>query len=144
MRRYPERPIVGVGAVVVGPEGVLLVRRGQPPLLGEWSLPGGGVELGETLVNAVAREVFEETGLTVRVGPIIEVLDRLHRDAAGRVEFHYVLIDYACVVSEGTLSAASDAAAARWVPLDELRDQALTPEALAVIEKGLALVRQVA
>src|SRR5512140_3693988 len=106
--------MVGVGAVIVDDGGrVLLVQRGQPPLLGEWSLPGGAVEVGETLAAAIQREVFEETGLVVAVGPIVEVLDRMHADVDGRVEYHYVLVDYLCSVAGGQLRADSDAADAR-------------------------------
>ena len=100
-RSFPARPIVGVGAVVVDDGRVLLVKRAQAPLKGEWSLPGGAVEVGETLSAAVQREVLEETGLVVSVGPIVEVLDRIHTDGDGRVEYHYVLIDYACTVVGG-------------------------------------------
>ena len=144
MRRYPERPVVAVGAVVVGTDGVLIVRRGQPPLLGEWSLPGGAVHVGEELTAAVAREVHEETGLTVRVGPVLEVLDRIHYDSEARVEYHYVLIDYLCTALEGTLAASSDAAAACWVAPEQIQSLGLQNEALAVIAKGLALAPQLA
>ena len=93
-RRYPSRPILGVGAVVIDDDRVLLIKRGQAPLKDEWSLPGGSVEVGESLEAAVAREVLEETGLVVGVGPVIEVLDRIHRDGDDRIEYHFVIIDY--------------------------------------------------
>lgn len=141
-RQYPTRPIVGVGAIVIDDGRVLLVKRGQPPLAGEWSLPGGGVEVGETLVAAVQREVFEETGLIVDVGPIVEVLDRIHQDADGRVEFHYVLIDYLCTSVGGSLHPASDAADARWVESGDLPAFHLQTMTLEVVRKAMRLARQ--
>jgi ADP-ribose pyrophosphatase YjhB (NUDIX family) len=138
-RQFPRRPIVGVGAVVLDAGRVLLVRRARPPLMGEWSLPGGAVEVGETLVAALQREVLEETGLIVDVGPVVEVLDRIHSDAAGSVAYHYVLIDYTCRVVGGRLGAGSDALEATWAGLDELAPFALAPVTLAVIDKAVAL-----
>lgn len=136
MRKYPDRPVVGVGAVVLEAGRVLLVRRAHEPLKGEWSLPGGAVEVGETLVDAAAREVLEETGLAVRVGPIVEVLDRVHRDLDGRVEYHYVLIDYLCTPLGGMLRASSDAADARWALASELPRFELQATTLNVIRKA--------
>lgn len=119
-REYPERPIVGVGAVIIEGARVLLIKRGQAPLKGEWSLPGGALELGETLEEGVCREVLEETGLIVMPISIVEVFDRISRDAEGRVQYHYVLVDYLCRVTGGTLACATDAADARWATLEEL------------------------
>ncbi len=138
-RSYPSRPIVGVGAVIVDDGRVLLVKRGRAPLKGEWSLPGGAVEVGETLSAAIQREVLEETGLVVSVGPVVEVLDRIHTDGDGRVEYHYVLIDYACTVVGGWLAAQSDAADAKWASRDQLHECGLHLHTRAVIDKALDL-----
>jgi ADP-ribose pyrophosphatase YjhB (NUDIX family) len=113
-REYPEAPLVGVGAVVFDDGRVLLVRRGREPLKGHWSLPGGMLELGESLVEGVVREIREETGLIVEPLELVELLDRIHRDGE-RVRYHYVIADYLCRVVSGELKAASDADAVRWV-----------------------------
>ncbi|MGE5245653.1 MAG: NUDIX hydrolase [Betaproteobacteria bacterium] len=134
MRSYPERPIVGVGAVILDGDRVVLVRRGSEPLKGLWSIPGGAVEIGETCPEAIAREVLEETGLVVEVGPIAAVVDRIRRDEDGRVAFHYVLVDYVCRAVGGTLAAASDAAECAWVPVAEAGRFDLTEGTLAVIQ----------
>ena len=136
MRAYPERPIVSVGAVIVDGDRVLLIKRGNEPLKGEWSLPGGAVEVGETLEAAVAREAFEETGLDVSVGPVVEVLDSIRRDADGRVRYHFVIVDYRCTVRGGTAAAGSDAEDLRWVNVADLGPYALTDAALRVIRKA--------
>ena len=138
MRPYPERPVVGVGAVVLDGDRVLLVKRGHEPLKGQWSLPGGGVETGETLEAAIAREVREETGLDVEVGPMVEVLDRIGRDAAGIVEHHFVLVDFVCRATGGLLRGASDADDAEWVPLDRLTDYGVAAVTVQVIRKAFA------
>ncbi|MBI4443151.1 MAG: NUDIX domain-containing protein [Acidobacteria bacterium] len=138
-REYPEHPRVGVGGVIIEQGKVLLVRRGSEPMQGEWSLPGGLLELGEELAQALRREIEEETGLRVAVGPMVEVLDRIHRDALGKVRFHYVLVDFLCRVESGTLEAASDAAAAQWVAPGDLGQFHLQAETLRVIEKALEL-----
>jgi ADP-ribose pyrophosphatase YjhB (NUDIX family) len=142
-RQFPPRPIVGVGAVVVDDEErVLLVRRGRPPLAGEWSLPGGAVETGETLAAALQREVLEEAGLVVSVGPMIEVLDRIHSEADGRVAYHYVLIDYVCTPVGGRLGAGSDALDATWAHANELAALGVQPLTIEVVQKGIAIHRQ--
>ena len=140
-REYPEAPIVGVGAVVIDGTKVLLVRRGQEPLKGEWSLPGGALELGETLQQGVVREVLEETGLTVAPGGVIEILDRIIQDeASGRIRYHYVLIDFVCHVTGGALCPATDAEEVRWVERDQLQNgYRLAPVTVAVIEKAFRL-----
>jgi len=123
-RENPERPIVGVGAVIIDKDRVLLVRRGHAPMKGEWSLPGGALEVGETLADGVKREVQEETGLEVEPLAMVDVLDRIARDEAGRVQFHYVLVDYLCRVTGGSEACASDAVGLRWAAMDELGDVA--------------------
>lgn len=138
-RLYPSRPIVSVGAVVIDAGRVLLVKRGRPPLKGEWSLPGGAVEVGETLSAAVQREVFEETGLVVDVGPIVEVLDRIYPDATGRVQYHYVLIDHLCAVVAGQLLPQSDADDARWARRDDLIVFGLSEATRDVIDKAFGM-----
>jgi len=132
--------------VVIDGTKVLLVRRGQEPLKGEWSLPGGALELGETLQQGVVREVLEETGLMVAPGGIIEILDRIILDritqdeASGRVRYHYVLIDFVCHVTGGALSPATDAEEVRWVERDQLQNGfRLAPVTVAVIEKAFRL-----
>ena len=134
-RDYPLAPMVGVGAVVIEGGRVLLIRRGHAPMKGEWSLPGGALEVGETLLEGVRREVREETGLDVEPVAMIEVLDRIARDAEGRVQFHYVLIDYLCRVTGGELCCATDATEARWASREEL--DGVADFTVAVIEKGL-------
>ena len=142
MRRdYPDRPFVGVGAVIVDGTRVVLVRRGSEPLAGQWSLPGGAVEIGETLDVSVVREMVEETGLQVAVGPVIDVFDRITRDAEGRVQYHYVLVDYLCWPVEGTLQAGSDVDAAVWADVSELSGYHLASTATAVIMRALELAR---
>lgn len=135
-REYPDRPIVGVGAVIVDQGRVLLVKRGSPPLLGEWSLPGGVVELGETLRAAVEREALEETGLIVKAGEVLEVLDRIIPGKDSSPQYHYVLIDFLCVVTGGTLCAGGDAADVCWASEKELRKFKLERLALKVIGKA--------
>ncbi len=136
-REYPSAPITGVGAVIIHNDQVLLIERGQEPLKGEWSLPGGALELGETLAEGIIREVREETGLIVEPLTIVEVFDRIARDEQSRVRYHYVLVDFLCRVTGGKLACASDAANARWATLDELG--AIAEFTAQVIRKAFAL-----
>ena len=137
-REYPDNPLVGVGAVIVDGKRVLLIRRGQPPLLGEWSLPGGVLECGETLREATVREAREETGLVVETVDMLGVYERVIRSDDGRVRYHYVLIDYLCRPVAGDLKAGSDAADVRWFTRDELPALNLAYDANDVVLKGLA------
>ena len=136
-RRYPDRPLVGVGAIILDGERLLLVRRGSPPHEGDWSLPGGLLEAGERLEDGVRREVREETGLEVEVLSLAGVFERIVRDKEGNLEYHYVLLDYFCRVRGGSLRCASDAAAAAWVPRDELASYPLTPGTREFLEQVL-------
>ena len=135
-RRYPSRPVAGVGGIVLQDDQVLLVLRGRPPQKGLWSIPGGAIELGEPLTEAVAREVREESGLEVRVVELIEVLERVIRDHEGKVEYHYVLMDYLCEPIGGSLRAGDDAAEAAWTRLDSLEELPMTGGTPAVIRKA--------
>jgi 8-oxo-dGTP diphosphatase len=137
-REYPESPLVGVGAVIVREKHVLLIRRATPPLLGEWSLPGGVLECGETLRAAVVREAREETGLAIEAGEMLGVYERVIRGDEGRVRYHYVLIDFLCRPVGGDLKAGSDAADVRWFTRDELPALNLAYDASDVTLKGLA------
>jgi len=141
-REYPDRPIVGVGAVIVDQGRVLLVKRGSPPLLGEWSLPGGVVELGETLRGAAEREAREETGLMVRAGEVLEVLDRIVPDKDGAPQYHYVLIDFLCTVKGGELRAGGDAADTCWANEGELGKFKLEQPAIEVVRKAFSAANQ--
>ena len=142
-RQYPLRPIVGVGAVIVDAGKVVLVRRRYEPLAGQWSLPGGTLELGETLEAGAAREMREETGLHVEVGPVIEVFDRIMLDEERRVRYHFVLVDYLCRPVGGELQAGSDVDAAVLVAPASLDAYDLTAKARAVIAHALELDREV-
>jgi ADP-ribose pyrophosphatase YjhB (NUDIX family) len=137
-RRYPARPIVGVGAILFDGSRVLLVERGHEPLKGVWSLAGGAVECGESLRQAVRREVLEETGLEVEPLGAPQVFERILHDAGGRAEYHYVLLDFVCRVVSGTLHPASDASRAEWVERVDLPAYNLTEGTLDVIERALA------
>jgi 8-oxo-dGTP diphosphatase len=141
-REYPARPIVGIGAIVFKGESVLLVRRGKPPNIGSWTLPGGAQEVGETAEAAARRELLEETGVTA--GPLVFAahVDNIRRDREGRVQFHYTILDFAGRWESGEPVAATDVSEAVWVPLGRLRDFALWEEAYRVIALARTLVDQ--
>jgi ADP-ribose pyrophosphatase YjhB (NUDIX family) len=153
-REYPAAPLVGVGAVIVDAGRVVVIQRGRPPLMGQWSIPGGLLEIGETLREAVAREALEETGLVVDVGgprepgsisgqpasgpgSVLGVFDRVVRDEAGRVRFHYVLVDILCRVVSGELRAGEDAADVRWLTREELEGFEIEEAARKMLLEGL-------
>ena len=141
-REYPKRPIVGLGAVIVGPKGVVLIKRGKPPRMGAWSLPGGAQDLGETVKEGLIREVKEETGLDVQVLEIIDVVDSINRDPNGRLQYHYTLI-YACViVTGGTLKADSDAMDAKWFSRYEITELKLWSETSRIIDGAIAIYQR--
>jgi 8-oxo-dGTP diphosphatase len=143
-RRYPSRPLVGVGAVIFGSDGaVVLVKRRHEPLAGQWSLPGGMLELGETLEAGVEREMFEETGLHVDVGPVVEVFDRILLDDEGRVRYHFVLVDYVCTVRGGSLTAGSDVSDVIWADPAALAPYRLAAKARDVVDKATVLVSHI-
>src|SRR6476660_9745645 len=133
-REYPEHPVVGVGGVVVRDGKALIVKRAHEPRKGEWSLPGGLLELGESLQDAVRREIKEETALDVTVGPIIETFDRVHRDDQGRIRYHFVIVDYVCWSDAGDATAGSDAEQTAWVSASEIDAYGVNAHAKAVIE----------
>lgn len=135
-RRYPERPILGIGALIFEEGRILLAERGGEPLKGYWSLPGGVLETGESLEEGIRREVFEETGLHVQTDGIAKVFERIMRDAEGRAEYHYVLIDYFCKVVGGTPCPGDDCSNVRWFRLTELPHLRLTEGTLGVIEEA--------
>jgi 8-oxo-dGTP diphosphatase len=139
-REYPLAPLVGVGAIITDGDRAVLARRAKAPALGEWSIPGGLVHVGETLEEAVIREALEETGLNVEPTELVELLERIFRDDQGRVQYHYVIADYHCTVINGVLSAGSDAAEVRWAERAELLEMEIAPITLRVILKAMDTV----
>ena len=135
-REYPERPLVGIGIVVCKPGAVLLVRRGRPPGLGQWSLPGGAQRLGETAEAAARRELREETGLAVGTLRLVAHVDSIHHDPAGIVQYHYTILDFAARWVDGMPMAGDDVTDALFAPLNRLAEYGLWDEAIRVI--GLA------
>jgi 8-oxo-dGTP diphosphatase len=135
-REFPEVPLVGVGAIIIEGERVVLVKRAHPPLQAEWSIPGGVLEVGELVREAAIREAREETGLTVEPIELLGVYDRILRDPTERVQYHYVLIDFLCRRVAGELAAASDATEVRWFMREELPGLKLAADTLDVIQRG--------
>ena len=135
-RRYPKRPIVGVGALIFQRDRILMAQRGKQPLKDWWSLPGGVLELGERLADGICREVREETGLEVRPLGVLEIFERIMRDSAGAPEYHYVLIDYICRITGGSLQAGDDVAHVQWMRPEELSVLQITEGTLGVIERA--------
>ncbi len=142
-RRYPESPLVGAAAAVFDAEGrVLLVQRGRPPRMGQWGLPGGMLELGERLADAAAREVREECGVEIEVGGVAGVFEPVTLDEEGRIEYHYVVIDFWARHVGGEACAGDDAAGVAWATMDEIESYVLMPESLQVVHDAYALWRE--
>jgi len=135
-REFPEVPLVGIGAIIIENDRVVLVKRAHQPIQGHWSIPGGVLEVGEMVREAAVREAREETGLVVEPGELLGVFDRILRDPEHRVQYHYVLIDFLCRRIGGELLAASDAAEVRWFTRAELPALKLAEDTLEVIQKG--------
>ena len=135
-RKYPDHPIVGVGGIIFRGDQVLLIKRGKEPGLGQWSIPGGVVRPGETLKEAVVREILEETHLKVEILSLVKVLERIFHDPDGRVAYHYVLADFLCQPLGGTLQPDSDAQDARFVPLKDLPSYEVVSVTLEVIHRA--------
>jgi 8-oxo-dGTP diphosphatase len=143
-REYPERPIVGVGGVVIENGRVLLMKRAYAPLQGEWSIPGGGLDVGEKIEEGVRRELEEETGIEARIVAHIETFERIMRDDDGRVQFHYVILDYLCEATGGELRAGGDATDVAWAAEADLAHYRLSEAATRVILKAFAMAREIA
>jgi 8-oxo-dGTP diphosphatase len=148
-REYPDRPVVGIGGVVIENGRALLIKRGSEPLMGQWSIPGGTLELGESLQEGVARELLEETGLTVRVLDMIEAFDRIFLDPAAssegdksRPKYHYVIVDYLCERLSGQAQAGSDVTDVAYAAEEELNKFHLTATATRVLHRAFAMDRE--
>lgn len=139
-KSYPGLPVVGVGALVFDNDRILLIKRGQPPAMGMWSIPGGVVELGESLHDACAREVMEETGIHIKVGPLVDTIEAIMPDSQGKIQYHYILFDYLARYVGGELTSGSDADSAAWIPLAEIDNLAIWPATRAMIDKARAML----
>jgi 8-oxo-dGTP diphosphatase len=140
-REYPDTPLIGVGAIIIDRDQVLLVKRGHPPLQGEWSIPGGVLEVGELLRDAAIREAREETGLNIDTADLLGVFDRVLRDEAGRVCYHYVLVDFLCRRVSGEAQAAGDADEVRWFSEEQAAQLPLAEDTMQVIRQGFEKTR---
>lgn len=141
-RRYPVRPLVGIGALIIEGDAVLLVKRAREPQKGRWSLPGGLLKVGETVLEGVRREVMEETGLIVEPLQFFTVFERIERDEQGRVEYHYVLLDYICRVMGGQARPGDDVADLVWVKQTDLNNYQLTEGTLPVIHEAFEFLKR--
>ena len=141
-RAYPDHPIIGVGAVIIDSGRALLVRRNTEPLKGEWSVPGGVLELGEKLRDGAAREALEETGLHVEVGEVLDVFDSIFPDSDGRTQYHYVLIDFLCRPLAGEAAPGSDVSEVQWITAADLDHFSLRDSIAQVIRKAFAATRK--
>jgi len=142
-REYPGRPLVGVGAVILGNQGVVLIKRGKPPRAGSWSLPGGAQKVGETVFEAAIREIKEETGLESKIHGLIDVVDSITKDTDGHVKYHYTLVDvWATPINDANPKAGGDAADAGWISMNDIRTLGLWSETIRIIEKAHALWRE--
>ncbi|HEV2287916.1 MAG TPA: NUDIX hydrolase [Candidatus Acidoferrales bacterium] len=140
-REYPEHPVIAVGGVVIADSRALLIRRGQAPLEGRWSIPGGILELGETISEGIARELLEETGIEAKPTELLEVYEKVFRDASGRAQYHFVILDYLCEFRGGTAQPGGDVTAVAWASEAELSQYELTDAATRVIQKAFAATR---
>ena len=141
-REYPLRPVVGVGGVIIADGRALLIRRGHAPLEGQWSIPGGTLKTGETIVGGIRRELEEETGIEVRVLDMIEVFERIFRDKDGKVQYHFVILDYLCEMTGGTPRAGGDVVDVAWAGEKELAKFELTEAATRVVKKAFQMARE--
>lgn len=141
-REYPLRPVVGVGGVVIADGRALLIRRGHAPLEGQWSIPGGTLETGETIVEGIRRELAEETGIEVRVGDLIEVFERIFRDKDAKVQYHFVILDYLCEMAGGNTRAGGDVVDVAWASENELGRFGLTEAATRVLKKAFQMATE--
>ncbi len=135
-REYPSRPIPGIGVIVFDGDAVLLVQRGKPPRIGAWALPGGAIELGETIQDAARREIREECGIEINLRGVVDAVDIFWRDGEQRLQYHYIIVELAADYAGGNLHAASDVMDARWLQPTELREYDLTKDTLRVIAKA--------